>query len=357
MFELYREQNAWQMLHTEKNKVFNANGQQVRLIGVNCAPLVWMSYCEDIMHMVNTACDKWLANTIRLPLAQDRWFGFAPEQQGVDETGERYRRLVDDLVASVASRQKYIILDLHRSNCNRWGEFISGNLSDMNSLVFWKDVATRYANHPNVLFDLYNEPYNVDWKTWRDGGEINVYYEESDIGQQIMFEKSDSANLKSLTYYVPGMQKIADTIRGVGAKNIMIVGGLDWSYQLDGIVNGYAIEDKGGNGIILDSHLYPCKDLDSWDKYVTVAKNDYPIILGECGHYGEAPIPHEWPQFEVSSTWVPKFLKWVEDNGYHITAWDFHHQAGPCLIENTEDYTPTPYWGVYYKAFLEKHNG
>lgn len=356
MFDLYRKQNAWQELHTEGNKVFNAKGEKVRLVGVNVAPLVWMSYSEDILDMVNTACDDWKANTIRLPLSQDRWFGFAKEQQGVDENGARYRAQVEDIVAAIASRQKYVILDLHRSNCNMWGEYISGNLSDMNSLVFWKDVATHYANHPNVLFDLFNEPYQVDWKTWRDGGEITVYYEESDIGQQIMFGKPEGVELKSMTYTVPGMQRLADTVRGVGAKNILIVGGLDWSYELDGIVNGYAVVDHGGNGIILDSHLYPCKDLDGWDKATTVAKEQYPIIMGECGHYGEAPVPHEWPQLEVSSTWVPKFLKWVDDNDYHITAWDFHHQAGPCLIENPVDYTPTSYWGVYFKKFLEDHN-
>ena len=356
MFELYREQNAWQMLHTEGNQVLNAKGETVRLMGVNCAPLVWMSYSKKIMDLITYACDEWKANTIRLPLAQDRWFGFADDQKGVDESGERYRSLVDDIVAAVACRHKYIILDLHRSNCNRWGEYISANLSDMNSLVFWKDVAVRYKNHPNVLFDLYNEPYHVDWKTWRDGGEITVYYEDSDVGQQIMFDKPEGTELKSMTYLVPGMQCLADTVRGVGAKNILVIGGLDWSYELDGIVNGYAVKDNGGNGIILDSHLYPCKRLDNWDELVTVAKEQYPILIGECGHYGEAPIPHEWPQKEVSTTWVPKMLKWIEDNDYHMTAWDFHHQAGPCLVENLDDFTPTPYWGVYVKEFLAKHN-
>lgn len=302
------------MLHTAGNAVYNAKDEPVRLIGVNCSSLEWMSYSTDLMRTVSVACDCWKANTIRLPLSQDRWFGFLPDQQGVDETGERYRQLVDDIVAAVACRQKYIILDLHRSNTNRWGEYISANLSDMNSLLFWKDVAAQYANHPNVLFDLFNEPYQVDWKTWRDGGEVTVYYEDSDIGQQIMFGKSNSAALKSMTYLAPGMQRLADTVRGVGANNVLVIGGLDWSYELDGIVSGYAVADHGGNGIILDSHLYPCKDLNGWERFVTVAKEQYPIIIGECGHYGEAPVSHEWPQLEVSSTWVPRFLRWVDDN-------------------------------------------
>jgi len=59
----------------------------------------------------------------------------------------------------------------------------------------------------------------VDWKTWRDGGEITVYYEDSDVGQQIMFDKPEGTELKSVTYMVPGMQRLADTVRGVGAKH------------------------------------------------------------------------------------------------------------------------------------------
>jgi len=88
-----------------------------------------------------------------------------------------------------------------------------------------------------------------------------------------------------------------------------------------------------------------------------VAADKYPIILGECGHYGEAPVKHEWPQFEESTTWVPKLLAWVDEHEYHVTAWDFHHKAGPPLVENLEDFTPTPFWGAYYKKFLAEHNG
>ena len=36
------------------------------------------------------------------------------------------------------------------------------------------------------------------------------------------------------------------------APRVIVVGGLDWSYELDGIMNGYAIDDCGGNGILLD---------------------------------------------------------------------------------------------------------
>ena len=39
-------------------------------------------------------------------------------------------------------------------------------------MIFWHDLATRYKNHPNVIFGLYNEPHDVPWEVWRNGGMV-----------------------------------------------------------------------------------------------------------------------------------------------------------------------------------------
>ena len=357
MFDAFRAENKNSELHVEGNKVLDKNGNKVMLTGVNCASLEWLSNPEKLLPTVIYALDNWNANIIRLPLSQDRWFGFGGDQVGEDESGERYRSIVDSIVYEIAKRNKYIIMDLHRSNCGYWGEFISGNMPDMNCLVFWKDIAGRYKNHPNVLFGLFNEPFKISWDVWRDGGEVTVEYAPQNIGNQIMRDESGEPELQRITYQTPGMQKILDTVRGVGANNIAIISGLDWGYELDGIKKGYVIKDNGGNGIILDSHEYPWKELDRWDELVDVCNEDYPIIIGECGHYGENVVVYEAPQREESSKWVPRLLNWIEENGYHITAWDFHNTAGPSLVKNLDDFEPTPFWGVYYKEFLKKRNG
>lgn len=357
VFNKYREENADMMLHTEGNKLINAKGEKVILSGVNTASLEWLCNPEKLLGTVIHALDVWNANIIRLPLSQDKWFGFGSDQIDEDETGLRYRAIVDSIVEEVAKRKKYIIMDLHRSNCGSWGEFISGNMPDMNSLVFWKNMSVRYGNHPNVLFGIFNEPFKVSWDVWRDGGEVTVEYEEADIGNQIMNDKFGQKHMKKITFSVPGMQKMVKTVRGAGAKNIAIIAGLDWGYELDGIANGYIVDDCGGNGIMLDSHEYPWKELDRWDELVTCCKDKYPILIGECGHYGEDVEVQEGPQREVSSKWVPRLLNWIEKNDYNLTAWDFHHEAGPQLVKNLEDFEPTEFWGVYVKDFLKKRNG
>ena len=141
-------------------KILNSRNEPVLLRGVNCASLEWTSDGEGhILTTVNTAIGDWHVNHIRLPLAQDRWFGKAPEQK---DEGKAYRALVNEVVDTCASKGVYIILDLHWSDMGEWGKNIAQHsMPDENSLAFWKDMAPVYANHPAVIYDLYNEPHDV----------------------------------------------------------------------------------------------------------------------------------------------------------------------------------------------------
>src|SRR4051812_14009108 len=70
-------------------QVQNSRNQTVRLRGVNAASLEWTSTGEGhILQTVQTAIRDWHVNLIRLPLAQDRWFGKAREQS---DDGKAYR--------------------------------------------------------------------------------------------------------------------------------------------------------------------------------------------------------------------------------------------------------------------------
>ncbi len=83
------------------NRVVNSQGERVRLRGVNAASLEWSSNGEGhILQTVTVAIRDWHVNHIRLPLAQDRWFGKAPEQK---DDGAAYRALVKQVVDRCAS--------------------------------------------------------------------------------------------------------------------------------------------------------------------------------------------------------------------------------------------------------------
>jgi hypothetical protein len=305
----------------------------VRLRGVNAASLEWTSDGEDhILETVNTAIVDWRANTIRLPLSQDRWFGKAPEQT---DKGKNYRILVRRIVDMVASQSCYIILDLHWSNAGDWGKNIGQhNMPDENSVSFWNDVALAYQNHPAVLFGLYNEPHNVGWDIWLGGGQV-----------------TERATRKTpvRTYKAVGMQTLLDAVRSTGAKNVVIVGGLDWSYDFSGILKGARLADPDGNGVLYDNHAYPFKgdNVERWVAKMEVASKALPIIIGEFG-----AETRRGAVVEKDEQWVRQVLQALEDHKWHWTAWDMHPGAGPRLILNFRC-EPTPGFGKWVKQALD----
>lgn len=319
-------------LRTFGTKVFDETGAEVCLRGVNCAGLEWDSANSAVLPAVLLAADEWKSNIIRLPVSQDRWFGWCPEQKDEDSAG-RYRSLVDTIIRELEKRNVYLLLDLHWSDRgDRKVRSGQQKMPDSNSVMFWADAAERYKNSGNVLFGLYNEPHDVGWDIWLDGGTVET---------------------EGVVWDAVGMRTLLRTIRSTGAENVCTVGGLDWGYTFKGFTKYDALLETGG-GIILDSHIYPWKPLD-WDADVGEAASRCPLLVGECGHYGDDADPREGKQILPAAEWVPLLLSWIDEKGYNLTAWDFHPHAGPCLISDFNG-TPTPWYGAAVHDYLLKHN-
>jgi cellulase/cellobiase CelA1 len=134
---------------------------------------------------------------------------------------------VKGLVARVKARGMTPVLDLHWS----YGQY-TGNgagCSDVHATcqkpmpdaqyapAFWASVARTFGSDRTVVFDLFNEPYpdratstaDQAWACWRDGG-----------------------TCPGIGYEVAGMQDLVDAVRGTGATNVVLAGGLTWSNDL-----------------------------------------------------------------------------------------------------------------------------
>jgi endoglucanase len=321
-------------LHTEGNRILNSKGETVWLRGVNAASMEFTSDGEGhILNTVNTAIRDWHVNIIRLPLAQDRWFGKAREQTN---SSDAYRALVHQVVDACASQGCYIILDLHWSDCNEWGTNIGQHsMPDSNSVAFWTDFAPVYANNPAVLFDLYNEPHNVTWDEWLKGGRIT----DTPNGRRAGPGK---------TYDAVGMQQMLDTVRATGAKNVIVAGGLDWAYDFSGILEGRQLSDPTGYGVIYANHCYDNKkdSVDAWIAKMEKASARLPVIVTEFGGMsGPSRVVH-W------DNWLLHVLQAIDDHQWSYTAWDLHPSAGPTLITRGWSYTPSPRFGVFVKEAL-----
>lgn len=323
------------------NQLVTDAGQPVRLRGVNCAGLEWASDGNGrIVRTVEVAVVDWHANLIRLPLSQDRWFGQAPEQK---DGGAAYRALVAQLVEFCAAHNAYILLDLHWSDTGVWGKNIGQhNLPDRNSIVFWTDCAPRFADNPAVLFDLYNEPARIDWDQWYKGGPIT---------------ETDHKTRATLSYDSVGLPALAAAIRATGAKNVIVAGGINWAYELEGIPGGREIKDPTGRGVVYAVHPYPHKyehlgweTLAQWAARMEKFAAKLPLIVTEFGSDSHSwPTPKEWQM--TDEKWNREMLRTLEAHQWNWTAWDFHDSARPCLIADWS-YTPTPEFGVWVKETL-----
>jgi len=317
-------------------------GDPVLLRGVNAACLEFTSDGEGhIMETVLRAIRDWHVNVIRVPVSQDRWFGTAPEQH---DQGVAYRALVQKVIDYIGDHGCYAIFDLHWNDAGVWGTQIGQHkMPDMNSVTFWRDAARTFRNNPAVIYDLYNEPHDVTWDVWKNGGMVH------DGGPTVRAARD---------YQTPGMQALLNTVRNQGANNLVLCGGLDWAYDLSGFLKGYTLSDPDGNGVIYACHTYPIKGdtVEVWYKKMMAATPKIPVIFSEFGSNAMprrpgAPAPTRPNRFG-DPEWLPKTMQIFHDHHWSWVAWDFHPAAGPTLISDW-NYTPTPSFGVPVKKELE----
>ena len=306
------------MLKVSGNKIVNAAGATVLLEGVNVCNLATVPTGEHgILWAIHTAIDDWHARVIRLPVLDGFWFGKGRGKLPSNDQ-EAYRTIVDKAIKLAAGKGVYTVLDLHR--------FLA---PDESCAAFWTDAATRYKNNPAVLFDVFNEPHGTPWDVWQKGGQVEV---------------KGKPPVQSV-----GMQGLVDAVRDTGAKNIVVAAGLGYANDLSGILNGYALDDKGGNGIVYDTHFYNWHK--NWDRILPVAEK-YPVLVGEFGADPNKMSFIPAKAQEDPYTWSPDALGFVQKNHLNWTAWCFHTRATPNLLLDWDYFTPTPYWGAFVKEAL-----
>ncbi len=303
-------------LHASSNRLVNAStGAEVWLQGVAVPSMEWSPGGEHIMQSVTNLVEEWNVNVVRLAVHSSYWFGRGKSQN--PRTGiATYRGLVDQVADYLQSRGKYLVLDLHEYRA-----------PTANHAAFWLDAATRYKNHPGVIFGLLNEPHDVSWEIWRNGGV--VYESGSTVGDRTI-----------------GMQGLVDAVRSTGAGNLVTAGGLDWGYTLGGVLSGYALDDAN---LMYESHVYPWKS--GWKESFLDVTERYPVLLGEVGAQ-DTPMDFETEEsFVPPEEWVPDVLGLIQNRRLNWTAWCFHPRSSPRLITGW-DYTPTTCWGVPAKNAL-----
>ena len=214
----------------------------------------------------------WYANTVRLPLSESYWLNGQPAQQC---TSAQYQSLVKTSVDILTSIHLNVIIDLQWTDAG--GQAAGGGaawqMPDNDSVTFWKQVATIYTSYSNVLFELFNEPHPGSWSCW--AAPCTITNDTSWV--------SDCVCTQTFTYQSVGMQALVDAVRGMGAANLALVGGMNWGYDLSQI----ATHPITGTDVVYDTHPYPYngKQPPDWDTAFGNISNTYAVISAESGEY------------------------------------------------------------------------
>ncbi len=242
------------------NTVCTGDGRPHIFHGVDRPSLEWDSAGLNITRAdFALMSSTWNANVVRIGLNQDFWLAGSP----LADPG--YSALVDDAIHWAEMAGLDVILDLHWSDQGVLGSCPPSAgcqqlMPDANSLTFWSQVAARYANDGRVAFELYNEPHDVPWNVWLSGG------------------------LTFQGWQAVGMQQLYDAVRATGAQNLVMIGGLDWAYDLSGV----PANRVAGYNIVYTTHPYTSTDGTSrpprdWDRaWGSLTRTD-PVVATEFG--------------------------------------------------------------------------
>ncbi|MEP6653924.1 MAG: glycoside hydrolase family 5 protein [Myxococcales bacterium] len=280
--------------YVDGNKVYDDKGQVHVFKGVARPSLEWSVAGERLNAADYALMKQWGSNVVRLALNQDFWL------KGAAQTNLLYPTTVDKQIQWAKAAGLDVILDLHwsdRGNLAMAPPANNGNsqqdMADLNSLQFWKEIADRYKEDGRITFELYNEPKDISWSVWKNGGQVNGFM-------------------------AVGMQQLYDAIRATGADNLVIIGGVHWGYDLSGVpankITGY--------NIMYATHPYDTgdKQMGDWERAFGFLTSTDPVIMTEFGSLS-ASCPTSYTQQVVT---------YIKSKGLSFTGWAWY--VGGCAF-------------------------
>jgi endoglucanase len=336
-------------LHVSGNHLVNASGAAVVLHGVDRSGTEYA--CVQGNGIFDgpsdqasiTAMRSWGVTAVRVPLNEACWN--AESYVDAAYAGASYQSAIEAYVNLLNDNGIVAILDLHwtdgaysgtSSGCASAEAICQKPMPDAaESVPFWTSVATAFKGNDAVIFDLFNEPYpsradnfneTEGWQCWLNGGSSCV----------------------GISYPVAGMQTLVNAVRGAGANNVIMLGGIEYANDLTQWLT-YEPTDPDGN-LVASWHSYnfnTCSTQSCWTSQVAPVAAKVPVIAGEIG------------ENDCADTYIDPLMTWLDSAGISYLAWawnaDFNCSQGPGLITDY-DGAPTAY-GAGYEAHLQSLAG
>jgi hypothetical protein len=207
------------------------------------------------------AAKSWDANTIRFQISQ----------RGMDPQDSLHTAAYDARVqAGVALARAngfVVILSMQTQSISGGTGHVSPSAATVRA---WQHLAPMFSSDPNVAYELFNEPPGYDtpanWALWKSGGGTVV-----------------------------GHQQLIDTIRRLGATNMIIAEGLRYGKSLNGAPD---LSDPTGQ-LAYAFHPYLITPIDvasAWPAYFGNFAATHPVIATGWGADSQsAYCESSWP--------------------------------------------------------------
>ncbi len=268
-------------LHVEGSQIKDPQGNVVILRGVAFPDLgelaSWEGGINAMIDRVTDGADtqgcspSWQTRVLRLTvLPADSSSGTTPSQY--QPGGTYYDAILRPTVDYARGKGLYVIID--------WHHIDDTSKHQATTTQFWTDIAPRFAQDSNVLFELYNEPINDgDWTTLK-----------------------------------PVMQSWYDVVHAAAPNNLVLVGTPNWCQNVDDA----AISPLDGTNIVYVAHMYPLHWGNPFNRsQIQSAAALVPVFMTEWGfQQGDNSILDG----TITSYGAP-FKQFVEKQKLSWTAW------------------------------------
>ena len=302
------------------NHFVDGNGATIRLLGVNRSGSEYMctggganTFDGPSDDTSVAAMAAWHINAVRLGMNEDCWLGINGLPASM--TAAAYQTAIVNYVNLLHNHGLYAILELHWNAPGASQSLGQQVMVDADhGTAFWTSVANTFKADSAVLFDLYNEPQGISWTCLRDG---------CVQGFQTL-----------------GMQSLVNTVRGTGATNPILIGGIGYA----GDVSQWLAFKPTGTGIAASFHTYDfvgnCSGLSCASTLLGIAAV-VPMVTGELG------------ETDCGHSYIDSYMPWADTNGisYLGWAWNTYGCTFPGLI-NAYDGTPSATFGQGFHDHL-----